>query len=176
LNGVHNVLITGASAQVAFDPLANLGFSRPIVSFEQLSRRHDHSGGAKSTLKPVAFPEAFLNGMEFVVFSKALDRLDFRSIRLNGQNRTRFNCLAIHHDRAGATDARLASDVRACQPDSISQVMDKERARFDIVTVTLPVDSDFYFHGLYLLKLICVAQCLKVLDRQDSRIANKLSQ
>src|SRR5215472_17204847 len=57
---VHNVLVPGAAAEVAFEPVANLVFAGRRVTIENLLRSHNHSRRAESALQSMLVPESFL--------------------------------------------------------------------------------------------------------------------
>src|ERR1700694_5297543 len=56
----HDVLVPGAAAQVALQPVANLRLGGSRVSREQVAAGHDHSGGAEAALQAVLLPERVL--------------------------------------------------------------------------------------------------------------------
>ena len=51
LHGLDNILIAGATAQVALQLLANHLFTGIWMAFAQVNRAHDHSGRAKTALQ-----------------------------------------------------------------------------------------------------------------------------
>ena len=102
--------------------------------------------GAKTALQAVAFPEAFLNGVQFAVLSQPLNGGDFSTVGLHCQNRTRFDGLAIEHHAARATQAGFAAYMGAGQADDFAQEVDEQHPGFDVVALTLSVDCDFNFH------------------------------
>src|ERR1039458_4234325 len=56
-----DLLVTGASAEVAFDTLFDLGHSRLGVESQELPDRHDHPGSAITTLHRVIPGESRLD-------------------------------------------------------------------------------------------------------------------
>src|SRR5207248_9067356 len=95
LYGTHDILIAGAAADIAFETLANLGFSRIGIVFQQLIRGHNHTRGAEAALQAMLFPEAFLDGMQTTFVSQPFYSHHFRAISLYGKHRTSFYGLAV---------------------------------------------------------------------------------
>src|SRR5262249_41181915 len=58
LDGTHDILVACAAADVAFQPLTDLGFGWVGVVLEQLIRGHDHAGSAEAALQTMFFPKA----------------------------------------------------------------------------------------------------------------------
>src|SRR6266511_5406194 len=75
LDGLDDVVIAGAAAEIALQPVPDLGLRGPRVALEELRGRHDHTGGAEAALEPVHVPEAFLEGMQLAVAGHSLDGL-----------------------------------------------------------------------------------------------------
>src|SRR5437762_12333249 len=63
-DGLHDVHIAGAPAQVARDGLADLELGRARVRRQQGAAGHHHARRAIAALQAVLFPESFLNGVE----------------------------------------------------------------------------------------------------------------
>src|SRR5882724_2850892 len=72
-DGVDDVRVTGAAAQVAAQSVGDLLAVRLAVVREQRNRRHDHAGRAETALETVTLPEALLHRMEVPV-GDAFDR------------------------------------------------------------------------------------------------------
>src|SRR5687767_9986395 len=82
-HGVDDVLVTGAAAEIAFQPVTDLLFGRARILPKQSASGHDHSGRAVAALQAVAFPESFLQRVESAVFRQALDGGDLGAVGLN---------------------------------------------------------------------------------------------
>src|SRR5689334_464515 len=67
LHGVDDVLIPGASAEIAFEAVANFFISGIRIIREKLFAHHDHAGRAETALQAVLVPEGLLQGVEFAV-------------------------------------------------------------------------------------------------------------
>src|SRR5581483_4982780 len=66
LDGLDDVLIAGATAQVAVQTIANLFFGGIRIAFDDLLCGHDHSGRAEAALQAVLVPKRFLHGIEML--------------------------------------------------------------------------------------------------------------
>ena len=78
---------------------------------------------------------------EIVLFvAEALDSGHVRAVGLNGEHGARLHALPVHDHGASAALAGVAADVRACQPEHISDVVHEQQAGFDIVRMFDPVD------------------------------------
>src|SRR5450755_2806258 len=68
-----NVLIPGTAAEIARDPVPDLGFGWLGIMREQRAGREHHARRAESALQPVLFPESLLHGMQPSGWRHALD-------------------------------------------------------------------------------------------------------
>ncbi|KAG1649237.1 hypothetical protein GQR58_029200 [Nymphon striatum] len=66
-DGLHDVVVAGAAAQVAFEAFADLGLGWVRVLFQERRRRHDHAWRAVSTLQSVALLEGFLHRVPVLI-------------------------------------------------------------------------------------------------------------
>jgi hypothetical protein len=141
LNRVDDVLIAGATAEIAGNPLADLALGRLRVVLQQPDRRHDHPGRAETALQPMFFPEAFLQRVQLAVRGEALNRRDCRSIGLHREQRAGLRAPAVDEDGAGAALRGVAADVGAGQTQLFTEEMDEQDARVDLSLADLPVDG-----------------------------------
>src|SRR6267143_869662 len=149
LDRLHDVVIAGAPAQIAFQLMSDQLLGRLGIAFEHLVDRHDHAGRAEPALEPVLLPEPLLNRVELAVLRQPLDRHDVGAVRLDGEEGAGLDGLAVHDDRAGAALARVTADVRPGEADGLADVVDQEQAGLDFMAVALAVDRhlDWQFHG-----------------------------
>ena len=90
--------------------------------------------------------------MELVAFGHPLDRRELTAVRLRGQQRARLHRLPVQEHGAGAAARRVASDVRAGEPEGLAEEVHEERAGLDIGLSHRPVDGDRDVgHGVLLL-------------------------
>src|SRR5262245_50102510 len=69
LDGVDDVLIAGATAEVAINARSDLLLRGMRVLLQQVDGGHDHPGSTVATLEAVLFPETFLQGMKLALGS-----------------------------------------------------------------------------------------------------------
>src|SRR5438874_10014631 len=80
LDGLDDVLIARAAAEVPLERLADLSLARRGILVEQADDRHDHPGRAEAALQRVLLVERLLDGMQLAVLRQALDRRDLRPV------------------------------------------------------------------------------------------------
>src|SRR4051794_3287241 len=74
LDRAHDVLVTGATADVAVELLTDLGRARIRMALAQVDRSHQHAGRAEAALQAMAVLERGLHGMQGAIGSrKAFD-------------------------------------------------------------------------------------------------------
>ena len=66
LNGVDDVLVAGAAAEVAGDALPDFVLARLRVVSKQVGGAHNHAWRAETALQPVLLPESLLQRVERV--------------------------------------------------------------------------------------------------------------
>src|SRR5262245_61858572 len=64
LDGLHDVVVPRAAAQVAFELVPDLLFGGLGVPLEHLVSGHDHARGAEPALQAVLLPEPLLDRMQ----------------------------------------------------------------------------------------------------------------
>src|SRR5918997_715644 len=74
LDGLDDVLVARAAAEVAFETLPDLLLRRVRLLLEQADGGHDHAGGAVTALQPVSLVESMLNRVQQPVVYDAPDR------------------------------------------------------------------------------------------------------
>ena len=92
-------MITGTAAQVPFQPMTDLVFTRLGVCAQQVNAGENHARRTKAALQSVVVPEGLLHWMIFPV-GQALDRRDVAAVGLDGQHSAGFDRLTIQQDRA----------------------------------------------------------------------------
>src|SRR5438093_7645037 len=154
LDGLDDVVVAGAAAEVAFQPVADLGLRRPRRALEELGGRHDHARSAEPALQAVLFPEAFLDRMQLAVLGHALDGFHLRALALDGQERTGLHRQAVDVHGAGAALAGVAAHMGAGEPRELPDVVDEQEARLDVMGILQAVDGhgNGCLHRAYLLE------------------------
>src|SRR5579884_360717 len=113
LDGLDDVDVAGAAAQVALDAALDLVFGGIGVGLQQVDGLHDHARRAEAALQAVLLPEALLHRVQPARRRQALDGQDVRALGLNGEDGARLHRPAIHVDGAGAALGGVTADMRA---------------------------------------------------------------
>src|SRR3990170_3266616 len=95
-DGVDDVLIAGAAAEVAFQAMTDVSLAGVGVPFEDLQGRQHHPRGAEATLQPVLLPEPLLDGMQPAVLGQPFHRDELGAVGLRGKHGTRLHRYAVH--------------------------------------------------------------------------------
>src|SRR6185369_4389824 len=114
LDGLDDVDVSGAAAEIAGDGLADFELAGIVVLFEQGDAGEHHARRAIAALEAVLLPEAFLDRVE----------------------------LAVLQHRAGAAVGGVTADVRAGHGERLAQEMNQQEPRFDLRLVIAAVDLD----------------------------------
>ena len=112
-NGLDDVVVAGAAAEVPLEPFADRLLARRVPVLDQRDRRHHHPRRAVAALERVVVVERLLHGMQLAVRRETLDRRDLRAVGLDAEHRARLRRGAVDEHRAGAARRRVAADVRA---------------------------------------------------------------
>src|SRR5919204_6050857 len=87
VDGLDDVLVAGASAEVPLEPAPDLGIGEPVaVRAEKLDAGHDHPGRAEAALERVTLPERLLQRMQLPVTRETFDRRDLAAVGLGGKH------------------------------------------------------------------------------------------
>src|SRR5919109_1713592 len=122
VDGLDDVLVAGAAADVALEPVPDLGLGQPVaVRTEELDAGHDHPRRAEAALERVALPEGLLERMQLAVPRQALDRRDLAAVGLDREHGARLHREPVEVDRAGAAEGRVAADLRPGQPKVVAE-------------------------------------------------------
>src|SRR5262249_1942634 len=94
---------------------------------------------AVAALQRVAFAERGLKIGDFTAVGEPLDRFHRRTVCLNRKDQTRANDVTVQANRAGATNAMLASDMRSRQmlllPQKVCKIETRRYLRLDVLAV-----------------------------------------
>src|SRR3954471_21105963 len=96
--------------------------------------------------------------MELAVFREPLDRHNVRAVRLRRKHRARFHRAAVHVNGAAAALARIATDVRAREPEHVANEIREQRAVFDFTRVLRAIYRDFDLGHCYLPAISATAR------------------
>src|SRR5215510_2078262 len=89
LDGLDDVDVAGAAAEIPRDRLADLLLARILVSLEERDARHHHSRRAVAALQAVLLSEPLLHGMELAALLEVLDGPDLAAVGLHGEHGAR---------------------------------------------------------------------------------------
>ena len=121
LDGLDDLLVAGAAAQVAADARLDLVPAGVGVLVQQRLGRHDHAGGAVAALGGGLLDEGLLDGVELVVVAQALDGVHPAALGLERRVDAGGHRLAVHQDGAGAALALAAADLGADEAQPVAQ-------------------------------------------------------
>jgi hypothetical protein len=131
LDRFHDVLVAGATAEVARNSPTNVFLGRMRFFLEQGTSRHDHAGRAEPALKTVFFFESLLQRVQSVGGTNPLNCTQFPAIGLNSKQSARFYGSAIQQNCAGATIRRIAADMRSGQREVFPDKVNQQKPWFD---------------------------------------------
>src|SRR4029077_14572116 len=106
---LDNLVVPGAAAQVAREPVAHLFLGRIGVALEERLRRDEHARRADAALERGVLEELLLQRVELVALGHALDRLYRSSLQLGAEDQAGAHQPAVDGDAAGAAVAGSAA-------------------------------------------------------------------
>src|SRR5579864_4269549 len=139
LDSFDDVDVAGAAAQVARNAAANVGLRRIWIGREQRLGDHQHARRAEATLQSVLLPEALLQRVELRALGQALNSLYVRPVRLDSEERARFDGDTVQDDSAGAAIGGVAADVGAREVQVLPEKMNQQESRFNLRCVGLTI-------------------------------------
>src|SRR5215468_9260508 len=150
LDRLDDVHVARAPAEVARDAPADLVLAGLRVLLEEGVAGHEHARGAVAALEPVLGHEAFLEGMELAVLLGPLHGHDLPAVGLHREYRAGLHGPAVQEDGARAAVGRVAADVRAREPEDLSDQVHEEETRLDVRLELLAVDGHLDLHDPHL--------------------------
>ena len=139
-DGLHDVLVAGAPAEVALEADADGGLvERAFALPDQAVGGHDHARGAVPALQAVVLVERLLERVHPVLAGHALDGGDLAAVRLDGEHRAGLHRPPVHQDGARAARRGVAPDVRSGEPEVLPQEVHEQRAWLDVPLAGIPV-------------------------------------
>src|SRR5919108_2994124 len=139
LDGLDDVVVTGAAAQIALQPQPDLALGWVWIALQELLGRHDHARGAEAALQPVLIPERLLQRVKLRSLGQTFDRRDLGAVGLDGEQCARLDAVPVQLNRTGTAVARIAADVRSGQSCLLADVVDQQRSWFDLVFILRPI-------------------------------------
>src|SRR5687767_7822418 len=138
---VHDVLVSGAAAQIAGERLTDLLVRGMGALAQEARERHEKARRAEAALQAVMLAKRLLQRIQRVAIGEPFHRLDVAAVHLRGKEQTRANRRAIQDDRAGAAHAVLAAQMRPGQLEIVAQEVGERLAHFHRALVRAPVDG-----------------------------------
>ena len=139
LNRIEDLLIAGAAADVAAQPLLDLLTVCERICAQRSGRSHDHAGNAVTALAGARFVKGLLQDAEFAGFCQCLDRFNCRPLRFGDRQQTGLHQRTVDEDRAGAAFPGTATFLVAGQievvPDEIEQPLVRLGIAGDFATI-----------------------------------------
>src|SRR5215813_11525526 len=86
LDGLDDVDVAGAAAEIPRDRLANLLLARILVPLEQRDARHHHSRGTVAPSQDVLLREPLLDGVELAALLEVLAGPELAAVGLHGKH------------------------------------------------------------------------------------------
>src|ERR671918_1464576 len=139
LDGLHDVLVARAAAQVPFQAFPYLPLRRAGILLQEADGGHDHARRAVAALQTVRLVESLLHRMPHTVLRDAPDGGDLVPVSLHRKDRARLDRLAVDVDRTGPATGRVASRMHAPDPKVLPEMMEQEQPRFYLSHVGVSV-------------------------------------
>src|SRR5919107_1927051 len=139
LDGLHDVLVARAAAQVPFQAFPDLPLRRVGILLQEADGGHDHARRAITALQTVRLVESLLHRMPHAVLRDAPDGGDLVPVGLHRKDRARLDRLTVDVDRAGPATGRVAPSMHAPDPKVLPEVMEQQQPRFHLSHVGVPV-------------------------------------
>src|ERR671921_2630717 len=123
LDGLHDVLVARAAAQIPFQAFPDLLLRRVGILLQQADGGHDHARRAVAALQSVRLVESLLHRMPHTVLRDSPDGGDLVPVSLHRKDRTRLDRLTVDVNRAGPATGRVASRMHAPDPKVLPEMM-----------------------------------------------------
>src|ERR1044071_5259795 len=141
-DSLDDVVVAGAPAQVALEPVADFALAGIRVGSTQIGRAHDHAGGTEPALQAVMLAERGLHRMELAAVGEPLDRRDLGAIGLDREHRAGLDRLAVDVHGARAALARIAADVGARETEGAAPGFEQPGGGRTLERMSLSIDLE----------------------------------
>ncbi len=141
-DGLDDVLVAGAPAEVARDGLARLVLGRLRVLLEVCRDGGEEARRAEAALQAMTLGERLLDGAHGPDGAKPLDRGDGVGLGRHGEHQAGPHGRAVDEHRAGPAHPVLATDVGAGQLQVVAQEVGQQPARRRLRVTPHPVDGE----------------------------------
>src|SRR5262249_19925004 len=152
----NDLVVAGAAAKIAGEPIAHLRFGRIGIAVEQRFGGDQDPRRADAALRSVELEETALQRVQFVALRHPLDGLDLFAVGLDRKHQARTDHGAVDHDGAGAAIAGAASFLGAGQHQLVTESIEERLLRLAQIFVFVAVhrhgDVVFPAHGFCLAR------------------------
>src|SRR5262249_21747388 len=125
----HDLVVARAPAEIAGQPVADLGVARVRVALQQRAAGHEEAGGADPALQRRVLEELLLQRVQRLAPGHALDGLDPAAVHLAAQHEARAHQPAVERDAAGAAVTRGAAFLAAGEVQRVAQHVEQRLLR-----------------------------------------------
>src|SRR5262245_40069516 len=143
-HGADDLIVAGAPAEVAGEPVARLGLRRARIAVQQGFGGDQQARRAEAALQGRVLQEFPLQRMEIMAARHALDRLDGAAFGLDRKHQARADQAAVDGHAAGAAITRAASLLAAGQMQLVAQHIQQGELRLAQKLSGLAVDPGRY--------------------------------
>jgi len=173
-DGAHDLVIAGASAQIAGERETDLVLSEIGFLLQERRGRHDKAGCTKTTLQRPMLDECLLHGMKFAICRDPFHRGDLGTVCFNGEDQTRVRSGAVKMDCTTAAITVAAALFGAHEAEPVTQHIKQGLAGIDNDAVLFAVhfDIDFTFHAVVPLTACARAHAWSRLLRVNTLISS----
>ena len=129
LDRVEDLLIAGAAADIAAEPLLDLLAIGERIDAQRRGRRHHHAGNAIAALAGTGLVEGLLQQRQIALPREPFDGLDLRPLRLADRHQAGLHQHAVDEHRAGAAFAGAAAVLGAGEMHVVAQEIEQPLMR-----------------------------------------------
>ncbi len=140
---LEDLLVAGAAADVAAEPLLDLLVAHEGVGADGAGRRHHHARDAIAALAGAGLVEGLLENAHLAGPGQVLHRLDGRALHLGGRHEARLHQHAVDEHRARAALARPAAFLGAGQVQVVAQEIQQPQVGLRGAPHLAAVDGQF---------------------------------
>src|SRR5688500_2506841 len=142
LDGVDDVLVAGAAAEVSRDGPPDVVLGGVGGVLQQGRRRQHHARSAEPALEAVLLREPFLDGVQLARPAQAFDGGELMPVGLDTEEGARLHGQAVEQHGAGAATGRVAAEVGPGQAEHLPEHVHAQQAGLDLDDPGFPVDRD----------------------------------
>jgi hypothetical protein len=143
-DGTDDLVVAGAPAEVAGEPVTRLGLARIRIAVEQRLGGDQQARRTEAALQRRMLQEFSLQRMQVLPARHALDGLDRAALRLHRKHQARADQAAVDGHAAGAAVARAASLLAAGEMELVAQRIEQRELRLAQELGGLAVDRGRY--------------------------------